>query len=123
MKNNVFFFLKDFIKQRRPHCIVIGVADRAAMHIKRDIETVVKELMDEEQFPNIKVTLMNDNLAKVYSNSKRAEQDFREFPSVLRQAVSLARRMQDPLTEFCQLTGKVFYTINTASPISNFSFS
>ena len=99
------------------------MADRAAMHIKRDIETVVKELMDEEQFPNIKVTLMNDNLAKVYSNSKRAEQDFREFPSVLRQAVSLARRMQDPLTEFCQLTGKVFYTINTASPISNFSFS
>ena len=30
---------------------------------------------------------------------------FREYPTVLRQAVSLARRMQDPLIEFAQLTG------------------
>ena len=41
----------------------------------------------------------------VYANSKRAEHDFREYPSVLRQAVSLARRMQDPLTECTQLAG------------------
>ena len=48
---------------------------------------------------------MNDNLAKVYSNSVRAQADFTEYPPVLRQAVSLARRMQDPLIEFSQLTG------------------
>ena len=48
---------------------------------------------------------MNDNLAKVYANSKRAEDDYREYPTVLREAVSLARRMQDPLVEFSQLTG------------------
>jgi len=29
--------------------------------------------------------------------------DFRDFPAELRQAISLARRMQDPLLEFCQL--------------------
>ena len=66
---------------------------------------VIKELEEEEQFPSIKVNLMNDNLSKVFANSKRAEQDFREFPNVLRQAISLARRMQDPLIEFTQLCG------------------
>jgi len=31
------------------------------------------------------------------------QSEFREYPLVLRQAVSLARRLQDPLTEFAQL--------------------
>ena len=69
------------------------------------VQSLIKELVEEEQFPSILVTLMSDNLARVYANSKRADQDFREFPPVLRQAVSLARRMQDPLIEFSQLTG------------------
>ncbi len=97
--------LKEFVAQKRPHCIVVGVADRKAIDIQRDLEDVVKELMEESQFPKIDVFLMDDNLAKVYANSQRAEQDFRDYPSVLRQSVSLARRMQDPLTEFSQLTG------------------
>ena len=49
--------------------------------------------------------MMNDNLSKVYANSSYAESDFREYPAVLRQAVSLARRVQDPLVEFAQLCG------------------
>ena len=69
------------------------------------VQSLIKELVEEEQFPSILVTLMSDNLARVYANSKRADQDFREFPPVLRQAVSLARRFQDPLIEFSQLTG------------------
>ena len=97
--------LKHFIKTKKPHAIVVGATDRVATAIKQKVEDVVKELEQEEQFPQIKVNLMNDNLSKVYANSKRAEQDFREFPNVLRQAISLARRMQDPLIEFTQLTG------------------
>ena len=97
--------LKKFIYKTRPHCIVVGTADRAALAIREDVEGVVNDLVAEEQFPKIKVTFISDNLAKVYANSVRAESDFREYPTVLRQAVSLARRMQDPLVEFSQLTG------------------
>lgn len=46
---------------------------------------------------------MENELAKVYMNSKRAEADFADFPATLRQAISLARRLRDPLPEFCQL--------------------
>ena len=35
--------------------------------------------------------------------SKQAEMEFREFPELLRVAVSLGRRLQDPLLEFSQL--------------------
>jgi transcription elongation factor SPT6 len=97
--------LRDFIRQKRPHCIVVGVADRKAIDIQRDVDDIVKELMDTDQFPKVEVVLMSDNLAKVFSNSQRAEQDFRDYPNVLRQAISLGRRMQDPLIEFSQLTG------------------
>ena len=37
---------------------------------------------------------MNDNLSKVYAKSAKSEQDYREYPEVLREAVSIARRMQ-----------------------------
>ncbi len=98
--------LRSFIKKKRPHCIVIGVSDRAAINIQRDVEEEVRHLVEgEDQFPKIGVYLVDDNLAKVFANSQRAQQDFRDFPNVLKQAVSLARRMQDPLTEFSQLTG------------------
>jgi len=31
------------------------------------------------------------------------QNDFREYPSLLREAVSLARKMQDPMIEYSQL--------------------
>jgi hypothetical protein len=39
----------------RPHAIVIGTADRPALNIKYDCDAIVKMLVEEEQFPQIKV--------------------------------------------------------------------
>lgn len=98
--------LRAFIRTRRPHGIVVGAADRMAINIQRDVEDLVKDLVEgQDQFPKVGVHLMDDNLCKVYSNSERGRQDFRDYPPVLLQAISLARRLQDPLIEFSQLTG------------------
>ena len=99
--------LKKFIVKNRPHVVAIGAADRKAVDIQRDITDILKDLStnDQHQFPQIECHLIDDNLAKVYANSERANQDFREYPNILRQAVSIARRVQDPLIEFSQLTG------------------
>lgn len=77
--------------------------------------------MESEQFPSINVEIIDNELAKVtlstnkilicnlrkmlqvYANSNKGISDFREYPELLRQAISLARRMQDPLIEFSQL--------------------
>ncbi|XP_018496136.1 LOW QUALITY PROTEIN: transcription elongation factor SPT6-like, partial [Galendromus occidentalis] len=97
--------LKKFIAEKKPHCVVISAESREALSIKEDVEQVIKELGDDDQFPAVQVMLLDCGLALVYANSKRAEQEFREYPPLLKQAVSLARRMQDPLIEFSQLCG------------------
>ena len=99
--------LRKFIIKYRPHVITIGTLDRQAIDLRNDVFDILSELNadDEIQFPQIECNLMDDNLAKVYANSERANQDCRDYPNVLRQAISLARRMQDPLIEFSQLTG------------------
>ena len=71
--------LKKFISKTRPHAIVVGSADRAALAIKEDIEGVVNDLVNDEQFPKLKVTFISDNLARVYANSSRAEADMRYY--------------------------------------------
>ena len=40
----------------RPHAIVVGTADKAAINIKYDLDAIVKMLVEEEQFPQIKVS-------------------------------------------------------------------
>ncbi|KAK2711056.1 hypothetical protein QYM36_012282 [Artemia franciscana] len=95
--------LKDFIFNKKPHVICVGSESREAERVIEDIKNVVKELVDDKQFPAINVELVDDSMAKVYAVSKQAEMEFREFPELLRVAVSLGRRLQDPLLEFSQL--------------------
>ena len=46
---------------------------------------------------------MITSFLKFNANSNRGVSEFRDYPDLLRQAISLARRMQDPLLEFSQL--------------------
>lgn len=103
MKEGDLENIKDFIRNKKPHVIVIGGESREAIMIQQDLKECVKSLCEEEQFPNIAVEIVDNELAKIYSNSNKGTADFREYPTLLRQAVSLARRMQDPLVEFSQL--------------------
>lgn len=95
--------ITEFIRSKKPHVIVVGGESREALMVQKDFQECVKTLVDEEQFPEIQVEIMDNELAKIYANSNKGTNDFREYPFVLRQAISLARRMQDPLVEFSQL--------------------
>ena len=52
------------------------------------------QIEGDAQFPRIGIYEADDNLANVFANSQKAEQDFRDYPMVLRKAISLARRIQ-----------------------------
>ncbi|UYV64588.1 SUPT6H [Cordylochernes scorpioides] len=95
--------LRSFIAVKKPHVIVVGGENRDALMIVDDLKNMVNQLMESDQMPAINVELLDNDLAKIYMNSNKAENDFRDYPSLLRQAVSLARRLQDPLIEFSQL--------------------
>lgn len=95
--------IKDFIRNKKPHVIALGGESREALQIQQNVRDVVKELVKEEQFPEISVEIVDNELAKIYSNSKKGVADFREYPTLLRQAISCARKLQDPLVEYSQL--------------------
>ncbi|XP_023303515.2 transcription elongation factor SPT6 [Lucilia cuprina] len=97
--------LKEFIRNKKPHVVVIGGESREAQMIQSDIREIIKELVDEEQFPEIAVEIVDNELAKIYANSQKGASDFKEYPTLLKQAVSLSRKIQDPLLEYSQLCG------------------
>lgn len=103
MKESDLVALKNFISSKKPHVIAIGGESREALMIAEDIKAIIAELVESEQFPTIKVEIVDNELAKVYAISNKGMTDFRDMPELLRQAISLARKMQDPLIEYSQL--------------------
>ncbi|KAL4223178.1 Transcription elongation factor SPT6 [Mactra antiquata] len=95
--------LKEFIESHKPHVIAVTAENIDALMIVDDIKKVIAELEQEAQMPPINVELVDNELAMVFANSARADEEFREYPPVLRHAVCVARRLQDPLIEFAQL--------------------
>ncbi|GAB0093481.1 Transcription elongation factor SPT6 [Sergentomyia squamirostris] len=103
LKANELEALKNFIRNKKPHVIAIGGESIEAKHIREDLWECMKELKEEEQFPDVSVEIVDNDLAKIYANSNKGCTEFREYPQLLRQAISLARKMRDPLVEYSQL--------------------
>ncbi|CAL8073118.1 unnamed protein product [Orchesella dallaii] len=95
--------LKEFIRDKKPHLVVIGGESRDALMIQTDVQEIIEQLMNEDVFPSINIEIMDNQLAKVYANSHKAAHEFPEYPLLMKEAISLARRMLDPLLEFSQL--------------------
>ncbi|CAG9774076.1 unnamed protein product [Ceutorhynchus assimilis] len=103
MKEADLTALRNFIYTKKPHVIAIGGESREALMIAEDLRGIVKDLIESDQFPAIKVEIVDNELAKVYAISNKGIADFRDYPELLRQAISLARLMQDPLIEYSQM--------------------
>ena len=103
MKEADLLAIRNFIATKKPHVVVIGGESREAMMIAADIKECIANLVEEEQYPSIQIEICDNELAKIYSNSNKGVSEFRDYPELLRQAISLGRRMQDPLVEFSQL--------------------
>ena len=71
----------------------------------RETESLVATLINEEKFP-IKYTIVSEAGASVYSASKLARAELPDLDVSLRGAVSIARRLQDPLAELVKITPK-----------------
>ena len=70
----------------------------------RETEAMAVELL--RQFPGAGYMIVNEAGASVYSASPLAAEEFPEFDVNLRSAVSIARRMQDPLAELVKIDPK-----------------
>ena len=70
----------------------------------RETEAMTVELLRD--FPNASYMIVNEAGASVYSASPLAAEEFPEFDVNLRSAVSIARRLQDPLAELVKIDPK-----------------
>ncbi|XP_068217415.1 transcription elongation factor SPT6 isoform X2 [Palaemon carinicauda] len=102
-KENDIRRIQDFIMRRKPHVVAVSGESREAIMVQEDLMQILKDLEEQEQFPKINVEIIDNDLADIYSISKKGEADFLDYPPLLRQAVSIGRRVQDPLIEFSQL--------------------
>ena len=101
--NSCFFPYFRFIYLKKPHAIALGCDSLVTRDVMDELISIIKELHENDQFPLIPVEYVDSELSIVYMNSKRASTDFHNYPLKLRQSISLARRLQDPLLEYAQL--------------------
>ena len=70
----------------------------------RETEAMTVEML--RKLPGVAYVIVNEAGASVYSASKLAAEEFPEFDVNLRSAVSIARRLQDPLAELVKIEPK-----------------
>jgi uncharacterized protein len=71
----------------------------------RETEEMVAEVIQENKLP-LAYILVSEAGASVYSASPLAKEEFPDFDLSLRSAVSIARRLQDPLAELVKIDPK-----------------
>ncbi len=72
----------------------------------RESEQIVADMLKEIPGQNIQYVITNEAGASVYSASKLASEEFPTFDVGQRSAVSIARRVQDPLAELVKIDPK-----------------
>jgi uncharacterized protein len=72
----------------------------------RETETFVRRFIDKQHLPDLLCVVVNEAGASVYSASKLARQEFPHLDVTVRGAISIARRLQDPLAELVKIDPK-----------------
>lgn len=112
----------DLLRNRRPQVIVVGGFSPSTKRLLGDIQSVADEvsaeIVDKEEDDDegeewdaemrakkakFEITLVYDDVARIYQNSKRAATEFAELSKLGRYCVGLARYAQSPLNEYAAL--------------------
>ncbi|MCC7343999.1 MAG: helix-hairpin-helix domain-containing protein, partial [Deltaproteobacteria bacterium] len=72
----------------------------------REIEIFLRKTMKENGVSDIPVVMVSEAGASVYSASEVAREEFPELDVTVRGAISIARRLQDPLAELVKIDPK-----------------
>lgn len=92
--------LLDFIRNYNAELIAIGNGTAS-----RETDEFVTKVVEELDKKPIKV-VVNESGASIYSASKVAQEEFPELDLTVRGAISIGRRLQDPLAELVKIDPK-----------------
>ena len=90
--------LAAFVSRHRPAAIAVGNGTGG-----REAEAFAREALKEAHVDDCVVVQVSEAGASVYSASEVAREEFPELDLTLRGAISIARRLQDPLAELVKI--------------------
>src|SRR5699024_7696251 len=90
--------LLDLVQRFRPYAIAVGNGTAG-----RETERFVRNSLKEAQISDVIVVLVNESGASIYSASDVAREEFPDLDLTIRGAISIARRLQDPLAELVKI--------------------
>jgi transcription elongation factor SPT6 len=65
--------MRNFIATVKPHVICVGGESQEALMVAADLREIIRQLVEDEQFPSISVEICDNELAKIYSASVKGE--------------------------------------------------
>jgi transcription elongation factor SPT6 len=100
--------LADLIARRKPEVIVIGGFSMTTTRLAKDLQQFLSGGNPDMGGPtrdpiDIEVTYVQDEVARLYQHSKRAEAEFGALPTLTKYCIGLARYAQSPLNEYASL--------------------
>src|ERR1700691_1753575 len=93
--------LKAFIEKYNVRAIAIGNGTAS-----RETDAFVRDFLKKESLSSLFCVMVNESGASIYSASEIARQEFPDLDLTVRGAISIARRLQDPLAELVKLDPK-----------------
>jgi len=100
-KSQAVLSLLTWVKKFNVEVIAVGNGTAG-----RETEVWVRKLLKESDFKKIPVIMVNESGASIYSASEVARKEFPELDITVRGAISIGRRLQDPLAELVKLDPK-----------------
>lgn len=97
--------LEAFIERKRPQLIVISTENKDALVVYEDVQVILKRLEERNILGQVGLHLAENEVGRLVSASKLCQADFGNgaLPALVKQAITLARYMQDPLLCVSQL--------------------
>jgi len=93
--------LRDLIKKHGVSAVAVGNGTHG-----RETESFVREVITKEGFTGVLTVSVSESGASIYSASDVAREEFPDLDLTVRGAVSIARRLQDPLAELVKVDPK-----------------
>ncbi|MBK6773699.1 MAG: RNA-binding transcriptional accessory protein [Ignavibacteria bacterium] len=91
--------VKKLIKQNKIKAIAIGTGTAG-----RETESFIKSVLEGSE--GIELYMVNESGASIYSASEAAREEFPELDLTVRGAISIGRRLMDPLAELVKIDAK-----------------
>lgn len=94
--------LLDLIQKHKVQALAVGSGPGA-----RETETILRRILAEAQMDDIMIANVNDAGIVVYASSRIGREEMPDLSVVTRSALSIARRLQDPLAELVKIDPKL----------------